>query len=373
MYLKNIDILNFKNVDQVKMQLIPGINCFVGNNGAGKTNLLDAIYYLSFCKSFFNSTDTQLINYGKDFFLIQGQFIRQDKEENIHAGIKINERKRFRRNKKEYSRLSDHIGLLPLVMITPGDERIITDSGEQRRKFVDSVISQFNKQYLKKLIKYNRILYQRNCLLKSANGRLENIISQLEVWDEQLSQISLFIFEMRNSFISELEPVFEKYYSIISGEKEKAGIVYNSHLGEGDYLDQLVQHRQRDIILGYTSRGIHRDDLELLLNGYSVRKDGSQGQKKTFLIALKFAQYDFLKNHFGFAPILLLDDLFDKLDEKRVQNLIDLVGRNNFKQIFITDTQKQRLYDIVTHTKKEYFFFNVANGMVEPENIKDEE
>ncbi|ASB50609.1 DNA replication/repair protein RecF [Alkalitalea saponilacus] len=364
MYLKHINLLNFKNLKQCELDLTSGINCFVGKNGAGKTNLLDAVFYMSFCKSYFNSIDSQLIHHDEDFFVIQGSYVRGDQDDQIYAGLKRNQKKQFKRNKKEYTRLSDHIGLLPLVMISPGDERLITEGSELRRKYIDSVVSQFDKPYLDLIIRYNRIVNQRNVLLKSARGNIKLIESQLDVWDEQLAITGEQIFNKRETFIKELEPVFQKYYCFISGGHEQVSIIYHSHHQKGKLTEQLLKRRAKDLVLGYTSKGIHRDDLELLLNGYAVKKDGSQGQKKTFFIALKLAQFEFLKDFFGFSPILLLDDLFDKLDDERVSSLIELAGRDTFQQIFITDTQRKRLHDIVKQTGKEHRFFQVDNGEI---------
>ena len=364
MYLKHLNIINYKNIKTAELDFLQGINCFVGNNGAGKTNLLDAVYYLSFCKSCFNSTENHLINHGEDFFVIQGAYQRNDSDEAIYAGFKRNQKKQFKRNKKEYSKLSEHIGLLPLVMISPADERLIVESGDQRRRYTDSVISQFDKTYLEYLIRYNRALTQRNTLLKSWKETKGNIFSQLELWDNQLATVGTVIFEKRAKFITEIIPVFQKYYSHLSGKDEIVNIIYHSHFQKGNYIALLSENKERDLALGYTTTGIHRDDLELILNDYSVRSFGSQGQKKSFLIALKFAQYDFLYSQNGVSPILLLDDIFDKLDKERGANLINLAAQEQFKQIFITDTQKERLVSAVKDTGKNFSLFEVNRGEV---------
>ncbi|MCL2072910.1 MAG: DNA replication/repair protein RecF [Marinilabiliaceae bacterium] len=364
MHLKHLNIINYKNIKTVELDFLEGINCFVGNNGAGKTNLLDAIYYLSFCKSCFNSTENHLINHNEDFFVIQGEYQRNDSEESIYAGFKRNQKKQFKRNKKEYSKLSEHIGLLPIVMVSPADERLIVETSEQRRKYIDSVISQFDKTYLEYLIQYNRALTQRNTLLKNWKETKGNIFSQLELWDKQLATIGSVIFDKRAKFIQEIIPVFQKYYSSISAEEEVVNIIYHSHFQNKNYISLLSENRERDLNLGYTTTGIHRDDLELLLNGYSVRSFGSQGQKKCFLIALKFAQFDFLHTQNGFAPLLLLDDIFDKLDKQRGTNLINITAQKQFKQIFITDTQKERLINAVKNTGKEFSLFEVNEGSI---------
>jgi DNA replication and repair protein RecF len=368
MHLAHISILNYKNIRQVDLNFNQGINCFVGNNGAGKTNLLDSIYYLSFCKSYFNPIDSQVVTHGEEFLVLQGHYNRDLRDEEIYAGLKRNQKKQFKRNKKEYPKLSDHIGLLPLVMVSPGDERLIVEGSDQRRKYIDSVISQCDKTYLEYLIRYNRALNQRNTLVKNSKSLSFGLESQLEVWDDQLALLGGFIFNKRAQFINELMPVFQKYYNIISDGHEKVEILYHSHHQKGDLIELLKKNRERDIILGYTTKGIHRDDLELLLNGYAVKKDGSQGQKKSFLIALKLAQFEFLSTYNGFAPILLLDDVFDKLDNVRGNRLIELVSHDSFKQIFITDTQQERLAGIVSKTGKPYAFFNVQEGEI-AENV----
>jgi DNA replication and repair protein RecF len=362
MYLKRLSLVNYKNIRQAELKFEPGINCFVGNNGAGKTNLLDAVYYMSFCKSYFNAIDSQLICHNEDFFVVQAQYYRNEQSESFYAGFKKNQKKQFKRNKKEYTRLADHIGLLPLVMISPGDERLITEGSDQRRKYIDGVVSQFDKNYLALILKYNRALNQRNALLKSAKGRLSAIGEQLDIWDSQLTVIGAAVFERRTDFIAELNPVFQKYHRFISNGDERVSINYHSHHQKDDFVKQLKGSLVRDVALGYTTKGVHRDDLELILDGYSVKKTGSQGQKKTFFLAMKLAQYEFLSNHFGFAPILLLDDMFDKLDEQRASRLIELVGRETFHQIFITDTQKHRLMEVVMKTGKDFNFYKVEEG-----------
>lgn len=361
MYLKRLNIINYKNIKSAELDFLQGLNCFVGKNGAGKTNLLDSVYYLSFCKSYFNSTDNQVIRHEEDFFMIQGNYERNENEEFIYAGFKRNQKKQFKRNKKEYSKLSEHIGLLPLVMISPVDERLIVEASDLRRRYVDSVISQFDKGYLEYLIRYNRALEQRNSLLKNWKNLTGDIVSQLEIWDNQLEIAGNVIFEKRSKFINEIKYVFQEYYSNLSGGSEVVDLIYHSHFQDYNYNELLSQNRERDMVLGYTTKGIHRDDLELLLNEYPVRQIGSQGQKKCFMIALKLAQYDFLNLRNGFSPILLLDDVFDKLDTERGSRLINLVGQNHFRQIFVTDTQKERLNSVVKETGKEFVFFEVEN------------
>ncbi len=361
MHIKHINIINFKNITQAELSFSSGINCFVGANGSGKTNMLDAFYYLSFCKSYFSSVDSMNIKHDEAFFVIQGEYDRKGEDENIYCGIKRNQKKQFKRNKKEYNRLSDHIGLLPLVIISPSDEQLITEGSEQRRKYIDSVVSQYDKVYLNNVIRYNRVLLQRNALLKQLrenNGDL----NMLDIWDSQIAELGEQIFKLRKEFINELVPVYNHYHSYISGNNDNVKLVYKSHFQDGDFIKQLEQNRQKDVILGYTSRGVHKDDIDLLLDGYPIKRTASQGQKKTFLIALKLAQFDFLFRHGGIKPILLLDDIFDKLDETRGGRLIDLVSEDHFKQIFITDTRQEHLDNLLEKIDKEHKIFKVSNG-----------
>ena len=361
MYLKHINIINFKNITQAELSFTPGINCFVGPNGSGKTNMLDAFYYLSFCKSYFNPVDSANIRHDEAFFVIQGEYDRNDENEQIYCGIKRNQKKQFKRNKKEYTKLSDHIGLLPLVMISPSDEQLITEGSEQRRKYIDSVVSQYDKVYLNRVIRYNRVLQQRNALLKHLRETNDNPAS-LDIWDAQLAELAELIYGQRKEFIDELVPVFHHYHSYLSGDSDKVTLVYRSHFDDGNLREQLEHNRQKDIILGYTTKGVHKDDIDLLIDGYPIKKTASQGQKKTFLIALKLAQFDFLSKHSGIKPILLLDDIFDKLDETRGERLIDLVAKDHFKQIFITDTRLNQLDELLKKIDKESRIFKVENG-----------
>ncbi len=367
MHLNDLHIINYKSLRSIDLELSPGINCFVGDNGAGKTNLLDAVYYLGFCKSFTGTADVQNITYDNPFFVLQGNFIRNTENEQIYCGYKRNQKKQFKRNKKEYERLADHIGLIPMVIISQNDELIITEGAEERRKYMDSVISQYDRQYLYTLLRYNRLLQQRNALLKQwrDNGTGDN--SLLVILDQQLEAAASLIFSVRTTFVEALLPVFNRYYSLLSGDAEQVGMLYKSGLQRYNLSQGLAECRQRDIALGYTSRGIHKDELELMLGDHAIKKAGSQGQKKSFLIALKLAQYEFLGRYNGFSPILLLDDIFDKLDLKRGANLISLVAHNNFGQIFITDTNRNHLESVVSQAGKEYRFFVVVDGSISNE------
>ncbi len=356
MYLRNLSVVNFKNYAQAEMEFSSRINCFVGNNGVGKTNLLDAIHYLALCKSYFNPVDTQNIMHDEAFSVIQGDFERNDKTESIYCGIQRNKRKQFRRNKKDYPKLSDHIGLFPLVMISPSDSSLILDGGEERRKFMNGVIAQYDKMYLEDVISYNRILTQRNKHLKMPSGPASPD-EMLEVYNEQLSGFGQSIYEKRREFVAELVPVFSKFYTYISGGVEETGLAYESQLKEKDMIRLLREGLHKDRVLQYTTEGIHRDDLSMLLGGFPLRKVGSQGQQKTYQVALKLAKFEFIRQVSGITPILLLDDIFDKFDATRVEQIIRLVSENHFGQIFITDTAEPRMKSILERIGIEHKMF----------------
>jgi DNA replication and repair protein RecF len=362
MYLKKLSILNFKNYPEAELQFSGHINCLVGNNGEGKTNILDAIHYLSFCKSFFNPVDSQNILHEAPFFLIQGTYDIESKEEEIYCGLKRNQKKQFKRNKKEYQRLADHIGLFPLVMISPADSELITEGSESRRRFIDSVIAQFDKEYLDCLISYNKVLSHRNALLKqfSDSGRFDR--ESLDLWDMQLINYGAVGYEKRTDFINLFIPIFQKYYELISGGREQVGIEYISHLNTASFQEVLDKALSRDRAMEYTTVGIHKDDLGFTLNGYPLKKYASQGQQKSFLIALKLAQFDFIKNIKKITPILLLDDIYDKLDDLRVKQLMELVCSDNFGQLFITDTHLTRLAELFKTTGADFKVFKIVNG-----------
>ncbi|MCP9610758.1 DNA replication/repair protein RecF [Coprobacter tertius] len=360
MILNRLSIVNFKNIAQAELHLSAGINCFLGNNGMGKTNLLDAVYYLSFCKSNTNVIDSQNIRHNEDFFMLQGNYDRDNVPEEIYCGQKRKQKKQFKRNKKEYERLSDHIGFIPLVMVSPADSELIRGGSEERRKFLDLVISQFNKEYLNLLIRYNKALAQRNALLKQEIT--EN--SLYEIWEEQMMQYGSSIYRCRKAFLEQFIPVFQEFYSYISSDNESVELRYNSDIERGNLMDQLSSVRNRDLILGYSTRGVHRDDLEMSLGEYPMKRIGSQGQNKTFLVALKLAQFDFLSRNGTTTPILLLDDIFDKLDSKRVERIIQLVSGERFGQIFITDTNRKYLDEIIRHTGNDYHLFSVCEGEI---------
>ena len=362
MILNAISILNYKNLEQVELSFSPKLNCFFGQNGMGKTNLLDAVYFLSFCKSAGNPIDSQNIRHEADFFVIQGFYTAADgTPEEIYCGMKRRQKKQFKRNKKEYSRLSDHIGFLPLVMVSPADSQLIAGGSEERRRFMDVVISQYDKQYLDALIRYNKALQQRNILLKSEQPVEEELIAVLE---EMMAHNGEIVFRKREAFIQEFIPIFQSFYSFISQDKEQVGLTYESHAREGALLDVLKQSRVRDQIMGYSLRGIHKDELNMLLGDFPIKREGSQGQNKTYLVALKLAQFDFLKRTGATVPLLLLDDIFDKLDASRVEQIIKLVAGENFGQIFITDTNREHLDRILHSVGGDYKMFQVDRGVV---------
>lgn len=362
MYLKELSLINFKNYSQSELVFSPKINCFIGSNGVGKTNLLDAIYYLSMCKSYLNPIDSQNVRYNEDFFVLQGDYLLKDKNESIYCGLKKNKKKQFKRNKKEYQKLSDHIGLLPVVMISPTDNSLILDGSDERRKFMDSVISQYDKVYLDNLIRYNRALVQRNKLLKDFYQHRSFDADTLDIWDEQLVALAEKVYRVRVKFVEELIPIFQEYYTRISGDKETVQLVYNSQLHESDFRDLLKDALEKDRIVQHTTVGVHKDDLTLTLENYPIKKAGSQGQQKTFLVSLKLAQFDFIKHISGFKPILLLDDIFDKFDKERVRQIIELVAENHFGQIFITDTSQDRLENILGEIKIQHHIFIIDSS-----------
>ncbi len=364
MYLKTLKLLNFKNYIDADIELSPKINCFTGLNGSGKTNLLDAVFYLSFTKGHFNTSDAQNINYDSDYFMISGDFIKNDKKESIYCGYKKGQKKIFKRNDKAYKRFSEHIGLLPAIMITPDDNILITGTAEERRKYINSVISQYDKAYLEELIKYNRILAQRNKLLKDFAKFNYFDTDTIDVYNMQLVKSGKIIYQKRREFTEKLQPVFQEFYSYISEDKEQVGFTYKSQLNDTDYAELLKSTSEKDRILQYTSAGTHRDDLVFKLGQYSIRKFGSQGQQKTFLIALKLAQFEFIKTRSGVTPILLLDDIFDKFDAERVSRIIKLTGENKFGQILITDTNYERVKRILSDTDADYKVFEVEKGVV---------
>lgn len=363
MILKRISILNFKNIQQAELTFSTKMNCFIGHNGVGKTNLLDAIYYLSFCKSSTNPIDSQIIRHGQEFFVVQGFYEQEDKTpEEIYCGMKRGRKKQFKRNKKEYQRLAEHIGFIPLVIVSPSDSTLITGGSEERRRFMDLVISQYDRGYLDALVRYNKALLQRNFMLKAEE---EPDPELMNVWEEMMATSGKLIYEKRAMFINEFIPIFQRYYSFISNDQEMVSLTYQSHAQRGELADIIRESRAKDRIVGYSLHGIHKDELEMQLGEFPIKREGSQGQNKTYLIALKLAQFDFLKRTGSqTTPLLLLDDIFDKLDSSRVEQIVKLVSGEEFGQIFITDTNREHLDSILQNMKQSYKLFEVENGEI---------
>ncbi len=365
MTLDRLSVLNFKNYEEATIYPDPHVNIFTGLNGQGKTNLLDAIHYLSFCKSYFNPIDRQNILNGTEFFVVEGDFNRDGEKDKIYCGVKRGQKKVFRRNKTEYERLAEHIGQYPSVVISPYDKDLISEGSEVRRKFMDSIISQYNRAYLDDLIAYNKVLRQRNSLLKYFWENRTFDPDNLEVWNDQLINIAGRIHDVRAGFVSEFEPVFQEHYAAISGQAENVSIRYASHLNEGDFSEVLGASLDKDRRTQYTNVGVHKDDLKFGIHeDHPLKKFGSQGQQKTFLIALKLAQFDLVKKATGRIPILLLDDIFDKIDDVRVQHLMKLVSDHNFGQIFITDTHSERIERIFEEITESVKVFHIEKGAV---------
>jgi len=366
MYLKKLSVLNFKNHSDSRLDFKPNINCFVGDNGSGKTNLLDAIHYLSFTKSFFVKQDSINVLHEQVFMTIEGVFEKDDKTELVQCAFKTGEKKVVKRNKKKYDKLAEHIGLFPIVMVSPTDNELLLSGSDVRRKYMDSVISQFNKQYLNTLIAYNKLILQRNALLKSSDSNIANL-SNLSLYDEQIAPLAHIIFEKRKLFLNKLAPIFINYYKSISNTREQVTIHYDSQLSDKNFLDLCQQNSEKDRLVKFTSVGVHKDDLIFQLNGHPIKRVGSQGQQKTYLLALKLAQFDFMKEVLSYKPMLLLDDVFDKLDDNRVEQLMRLVDQHHFGQIFVTDTHPNRCKQIFNKINADYKLFHINNGAIEKE------
>jgi DNA replication and repair protein RecF len=359
MNLQGLTLVNYKNFESREFQFDHKINCFVGANGVGKTNVLDAIYHLAFAKSYFNPISSQNIRHDADFFLIDGFFTREGKEERVQVSLKKGQKKKIKRNGKDYDKFSEHIGFIPLVIISPADRDLISEGSETRRKFMDTVISQKNKRYLGTLISYNKVLSQRNALLKyfAANQTFNQ--DTLDIYDTQLEEYGSYIFEERKKFLDVFIPIFKSRYAAISGDREDVQLSYKSDLLEGNLGAILKEVLSKDRALQYTSAGIHKDDLRFEIGTHTIKKFGSQGQQKSYLVALKLAQFEFLKSQSGVTPILLLDDIFDKLDDARVAQIIQLVEDDNFGQIFISDTHEERTEEVVKQVHQSYKMFSL--------------
>jgi DNA replication and repair protein RecF len=364
MHLRNLYLVNFKNYEESEIALSEGINCFVGNNGAGKTNILDAVHYLSICKSYMNVMDRQNIRFDQPFFAIQGDWVKDDAVVNIHCAVKMGSKKVFRRNKKEYEKLADHIGQFPAVMISPYDRDLISEGSELRRKWMDGIIAQFDRRYLEHIQKYAKVLAQRNALLKNmAEHRLFDRES-IEVWNDQLVDLGNKIYEKRKLFLEEFIPVFQRHYDAIGTEAEEVHMEYKSQLHDASLEQLLIDFERKDAQTRHSNAGTHRDDLIFQIKGHPVKKFGSQGQQKSFIIALRLAQYEWLKSHLNVTPVLLLDDIFDKLDHVRVERLMRLVADNYFGQVLVTDTDVDRVQTIFASSDLESKLFVVKDGTV---------
>ncbi len=365
MWLENISLLQFKNYKTLDLTFSSPITAIVGPNGSGKTNLLDAIYYLSLTKSAFNHIDTQNIEHHHDFFLIKGKLTIQQKNYLVQCAMQQGQKKQVKVNKQAYEKLSEHIGRFPVVLIAPDDTALIKEGSEPRRKFFDSIIAQFDADYLLALMQYNHQLKQRNSLLKQLNeGKGDHNL--LEVYDRQLLRLSAKIASEREAFIIAYVPVFEYFYRYISDGNEAVAIKYSSDTLKDTFEAEFKANRQKDIYLQRTQQGIHRDDYRFKIGGYPIKKFGSQGQQKSFLIALKLAHFEVVKEKKGFKPLLLLDDIFDKLDEQRIQKMMDLVASDRFGQIFLTDARPERTERILAPLKNKLELIDITQHERKP-------
>ena len=375
MILRRLSILNYKNIREASLELSPKINCFIGHNGVGKTNVLDAVYYLSFCRSASNPIDSQVIRHEEPFCVIEGEYesdsqqpIADSQQLLISCGMKRGVKKHFKRNKKEYKRLSEHIGLIPLVVVSPSDTMLIEGSSEERRRLMDMVISQYDRSYIEALSRYNNAHQQRNTLLKQEDPAPDPML--LQIWEEQMAESGEVIYQKRNAFVQELIPLFQQFYNQISSGRETVGLNYTSHCQRGPLLEVIQRDRHKDLAVGFSLHGVHRDDLEFTLDGHLMKREGSQGQNKTYAIALKLAQFDFLKRTASqTTPLLLLDDIFDKLDAERVEQIVRLVSGDAFGQIFVTDTNRDHLDQILKASALDYKIFYVDNGEITEKNV----
>ena len=360
MHLSSLSLINFKNHTERQFDLCSEVNVFIGNNGVGKTNILDAVNYLSLCKSFLNSVDKQNIKFGCNFFMVQGSFLREEKTFHISCSVQVGQKKKVKRNKKEYEKLADHIVEFPIVVISPYDSNLVSEGSEVRRKFIDSIISQFDKNYLESLIKYNKVLAQRNSLLKKFQEYRLFDLESIEVWDAQLIALGNSIHQKRADFLLDFLPRFQYFFNLISEGKEEIGVEFSSQLNDEDFEKKLMLSHKKDSKIGYTTIGIHRDDLIFTIHGsLPIKKFGSQGQQKSFLIALKLTQFDYIKQLTGKKPILLLDDVFDKLDHFRVESLMRMVSAGTFGQVLVTDTDKERIDKVFTSINCEREIFEI--------------
>jgi len=363
MILEKLIALNYKNLEEIQIDLSPGLNCFIGQNGMGKTNVLDAIYFLSMCKSSNCSQDQMVVRHDADFMMLQGLYLKEDgSQEEIACGMKRGQKKTFRRSKKAYKRLAEHIGFIPIVHVSPSDHMLVAGGSEERRRFMDMMISQCDLPYLDSLVRYNKALQQRNALLKMEEEPDPELLS---MWEEMMAKEGEFIYEKRRQYVEAFTPCFQQFHNQISMGREKVELRYVSHCQRGPLLEVIQRDRHKDRAVGYSLHGVHKDDLEMTLGGFPLKREGSQGQNKTYLISLKLAQFDFLhRTGSQTAPILLLDDIFDKLDASRVEQIVKLVSSGNFGQTFITDTNRDHLESILGSGESEFKLFHVENGTI---------
>ncbi len=362
MILKKLTILNYRNISDAQLEFSPKINCLIGQNGEGKTNVLDAIFFLSFTKSTASSIDSANVRHGEEIMMVQGLYDLNETEEEISIGMKLHQKKTVKRNKKAYKKLSEHIGLLPLIMVSPNDSELISGGSEERRRLMDIVISQYDTEYMSALSAYNKALQQRNSMLKAEEEPNPDIIS---VYEEMMAMYGEKVYQKRKEFIEEFIPLFQNFYTTISGGNEVVGLRYSSHCERGPLINTIQRDRAKDRIMGYSLHGIHKDDLEMTLDGFPIKREGSQGQNKTYLISLKLAQFDFLsRTGSRTTPLLLLDDIFDKLDSSRVENIVNMVSSSTFGQIFITDTNRENMDKLLERSNGDYKIFTVAGGVI---------
>lgn len=368
MYISSIEIIGFKNIANARLKFNAKLNCVLGCNGSGKTNLLDAIYYLSMTKSAVGSTDGQCIRLGDEFFMISGQY-KLPRKEDIVCSYRANSSKVIKRNSKEYTRISEHIGLLPIIVSSPSDTGLITESGEERRRHLNAFLSQVVDGYVESALKYNQLIANRNRILKNPSGFRE----VLEVLDMQIDSVATMIFEHRKSYIEKLAPIVEELYHKISGGRESVTLAYKSDLYEASMIQLLTKSKEKDMMMGFTTVGVHRDDVKMTIEGMPIRKFGSQGQQKSMLLALKLAEAMLVDIEKRIKPILLLDDLFDRLDPQRVANLLDLVDSTKFGQIFISDCDNQKVIAILEKLKRKSEVFLVEEGVFTQKNDENGE
>ena len=367
MILQHLKICNFKNIAEADLDFSPKVNALVGNNGMGKSNLLDAIYFMSFTKSFSGMTDQMLIRRDEMFTMINARYLRHGVADELSLGMARGRRKSLKRQGKEYQRLSEHIGAFPIVISAPQDVDLIRGASDERRRLMDMVISQYDRGYIDALTRYNKALQQRNTMLKM---EAEPDPAMMDIWEEQMAAAGERIYAARDAFVRELTPVFQRYYEDISSGHEAVGLEYVSHCQRGPLLDVIRRDRFKDRAVGYSLHGVHRDDLGFTLSGHPIKREGSQGQNKTFVIALKLSQFDFLKRTSSLTtPLLLLDDIFDKLDACRVEKIVDIVSGDNFGQIFITDTNRDHLEQILCNSSHDYKLFHVSDGEISEHDV----